>query len=143
MRRNFGRQNRRRYCRERTFGGLSENGPTLLVYYLAVTVPGGPRGRRRPSAGERRIIFGIDAHFCYLLFLHVFTSSCPPGLFFRYSHFWLLYGFRIGSDRHPLQLLQVLSFFNCIFFRNCIFMYQDDTHKSRRVHNYVSILAFS
>ena len=31
--------------------------------------------------------------------LRSITSSCPSGAFFRYSHFWLLYGFRIGSDR--------------------------------------------
>ena len=36
----------------------------------------------------------------HILFqLRSFTSSCPSGAFFRYSHFWLLYGFRIGSDR--------------------------------------------
>ena len=41
--------------------------------------------------------------------LRSITSSCPSGAFFRYSHFWLLYGFRIGSDRIgsllPLQPL--------------------------------------
>ena len=37
--------------------------------------------------------------------LRSITSSCPSGAFFRYSHFWLLYGFRIGSDRHPRRVI--------------------------------------
>ena len=30
---------------------------------------------------------------------HVAESDALSGAFFRYSHLWLLYGFRIGSDR--------------------------------------------
>ena len=40
----------------------------------------------------------VVMHFPFQL--RSITSSCPSGAFFRYSHFWLLYGFRIGSDRH-------------------------------------------
>ena len=39
----------------------------------------------------------VVMHFPFQL--RSITSSCPSGAFFRYSHFWLLYGFRIGSDR--------------------------------------------
>ena len=39
--------------------------------------------------------------------LRSITSSCPSGAFFRYSHFWLLYGFRIGSDRTFVYNLSV------------------------------------
>ena len=43
----------------------------------------------------------VVMHFPFQL--RSITSSCPSGTFFRYSQFWLLYGFRIGSDRiiHP------------------------------------------
>ena len=44
-----------------------------------------------------------------------FTSSCPSGAFFRYSHFWLLYGFRIGSDRKHAACTQanMIDFYSC------------------------------
>ena len=42
--------------------------------------------------------FYVVMHFPFQL--RSITSSCPSGAFFRYSHFWLLYGFRIGSDRY-------------------------------------------
>ena len=42
----------------------------------------------------------VVMHFPFQL--RSITSSCPSGAFFRYSHFWLLYGFRIGSDRITL-----------------------------------------
>ena len=40
--------------------------------------------------------------------LRSITSSCPSGAFFRYSHFWLLYGFRIGSDRQMRSMIESL-----------------------------------
>ena len=42
--------------------------------------------------------------------LRSITSSCPSGAFFRYSHFWLLYGFRIGSGQsNTLAIAKVVT----------------------------------
>ena len=49
------------------------------------------------SSKYKKDTFSLVMHIPFQL--RSFTSSCPSGAFFRYSHFWLLYGFRIGSDR--------------------------------------------
>ena len=49
----------------------------------------------------------VVMHFPFQL--RSITSSCPSGAFFRYSHFWLLYGFRIGSDRRIYKVVAPLG----------------------------------
>ena len=50
----------------------------------------------------------VVMHFPFQL--RSITSSCPSGAFFRYSHFWLLYGFRIGSDRIGTRAQSFMAF---------------------------------
>ena len=51
------------------------------------------------STKYKKDTFSFDVVMHFPFQLCSITSSCPSGAFFRYSHFWLLYGFRIGSDR--------------------------------------------
>ena len=51
------------------------------------------------SSKYKKDTFSFDVVMHFPFQLRSITSSCPSGAFFRYSHFWLLYGFRIGSDR--------------------------------------------
>ena len=51
------------------------------------------------SSKYKKDTFSFDVVMHFPFQLCSITRSCPSGAFFRYSHLWLSYGFRIGSDR--------------------------------------------
>ena len=67
----------------------------------------------------------VVMHFPFQL--RSITSSCPSGAFFRYSHFWLLYGFRIGigSVIYSLRSANEIQTFERISRRNERIIYHD------------------